>query len=147
MVDFGLLRSDTFSYEEHIHSYMWVNKAAKNADLVSKAFSTRNTAFLLHVFNLYIRPILDYVSPVWSSSDIAHCTASANMQRRYKRPIDGLRSMTYDQRLAELGLLCLAKHRHYLDTVLTYKNLHGLVSLPHEAFGLHLPQAKTKAGG
>ena len=70
-----------------------VYKAAKKVGMVSKVFSTRSPAFLQRVSNSYIRPILDYVSPAWSSSSIAFPSALKNVLRRYMRKMDGLSSL------------------------------------------------------
>ena len=49
-----------------IHISLAVRKAMLQSRLIRKCFSSRNEDLLLKAYITYVRPILEYCSPVWS---------------------------------------------------------------------------------
>ena len=60
---------------------------SKNSDLLLKAYIT------------YVRPILEYNSPLWSPSLKKDIILLESAQRRFTKRIPGLATMTYYSRL------------------------------------------------
>ena len=139
-IDLGITRSDTFTYSNHIHGIAM--RASRLAGMVLKVFSTRDAKFLTKVFCAYIRPILEYASPVWSSQDAESRVLLENVQRRYTKRIAGLRDQTYEERLAALKLQSLQHRRLYSDLLLAFKSLHSFTVEP-EALGLRLSNTNS----
>ena len=137
VVDLGVCRNETFSYEEHIRRTAY--KATKITGMVLKVFSARDTDFLKRVYSAYVRPTLEYVSSVWRSSSISLNAILGKVQRRYTKCMNGLKGVSYEKHLSVLGLQSLTQRLQYNDLVLTYKCLHGLLAITHESLGLVTP--------
>ena len=112
-----------------------------------KLFSTWDQQFLTRVFTVFIRPILDYASCVWSPSSVYASTELEKVQQRFTKRINGLSNLQYEQRLDRLQLDTLAHRRHISDLILAFKSLHGNVSVLLESLGLQLSDAPTRSFG
>jgi ribonuclease P/MRP protein subunit RPP40 len=112
-----------------------------------KLFSTREAEFLRRLFVAYIRPMLEYASPVWSPLTVSASALLERVQRRYTKRVRGLTHLPYDQRLQLLRLETLAQRRTVSDMVLTYKSLRGLTSVLPAALGLQVSSAPTRSCG
>jgi len=83
---------------------------------------------------VYVRPILEYNSVVWSPSLKKDIDLIEKVQRRFtKRPF-GLKDLTYKERLVRLNLPSLELRRLYLDLILCYKIVFGLVCVNFDNF-------------
>ena len=117
VVDLGVCRSETFSYEEYIYSSHCI-QSRKTAGMVLKVFSTRDrlTEFLKRVYSVYVRPTLKYASFVWRSSSISLNAILEKLQRKYIERINGLKDLSYKRRLSVLGLQSLTQRLQYIMT-------------------------------
>ena len=66
--DLGVLRQESLAYDAHIHRT--VLRASRLAGMSFRLFASRNRDFMTCLFVAYIRPILEYASPVWSPSGV-----------------------------------------------------------------------------
>ena len=105
--------------------------------MVMKIFSTRDAKFLSKVSCAYIRPIVEYASPVWSSQDAESRVQLENVQRRYTKRIAGMRNLAYEERLTALRLQSLQHRRLLNDLLLAFKYLHSFTVQP-ESLGLNV---------
>ena len=64
-----------------------VNKLVKN--LLSRTDS-RNSDFLLNIFNMHMRPLLAYGSQVWNTGYLEDLKMLKRIQRRLTREIDSM---------------------------------------------------------
>ena len=64
--DLGILVDSRLKFVDHIQDI--VSRASKRANLVFRCFLSRNTTNLTKAFVTYVRPLLEYASPVWSPS-------------------------------------------------------------------------------
>ena len=78
----------------------------------------------LNLFKSLIRPILEYATTIWSPMYKKDAILIENVQRRATR--QGLKEMSYPERLKILGLPTLEYRRDRADMVQVYKILHGL---------------------
>jgi len=78
----------------------------------------------LQLYAQYVRPHLEFASPAWSSWTAADKEGLEKVQIRAVNSISGLKGASYEERLAELGLLSLEQRRNQADLVQTYKILH-----------------------
>ena len=62
-----LIRKKNFSYSAHINSV--ICKASRAAGLIYRMFLTRDQTFI-KIYVAYVRPILEYVSPVWNPTTV-----------------------------------------------------------------------------
>ena len=82
-------------------------KAHKLASLIHRCFVSRNTDLLVRDFKVYVRPLLEYNSVIWSPSTIQYIEAIERVQRRFTKRLHGLHSLPYKLRLQCLNLQSL----------------------------------------
>ena len=103
--DLGDIRSSDDTYTEH-DSKM----AQRRRQLIGqcfRVFHSRDPRFLVHVYRIYILPILNYGSPVWSPHQRQQVNELESVQRRFTRRLASLRGYSYGERLRNLSLLSL----------------------------------------
>jgi len=81
-----------------------VVKAHRRANLILRAFESRDVCLLLRAFLVYVRPLLEYNSVLWSPCTMKDIQAIENVQRRFTKRLHGLKSFTYQERLMRLGI-------------------------------------------
>ena len=92
---------------------------------------------LCRVFISYVRPILEYNTPVWNPWLIQDIKCVERVQRFFTRALFirvKLPTMSYTDRLANLGLHSLEYRRVYFDLVMCFKIVKNLVDLDTSAF-------------
>jgi len=62
--DLGVTMNCHLQFSGHVNCI--VGKAHSRAYLIRKCFVSRNPQLLMRAFNTYVRPLLEYASPVWS---------------------------------------------------------------------------------
>ena len=129
-------------YEHHARDT--AHKAARFSGMVMKLFCTRDTSFMARLYTSYIRPVLEYVAPVWSPSGKGVIAQLKRVQRFYTKRIRGMWYLSYDQPLECLGLPSLEKRWLINDLVLVYKNLPGQLSVQPSSLGINLVHSSTR---
>ena len=86
--------------------------------MIFRAFETRDMRFLIDLFRICVRPVLEYASHVWCPHLKVDITLIERVQRMFTKRIPCLRHLTYDQRLSSSKLESLEHRRFYLDLVL-----------------------------
>ena len=102
-------------------------KAHKRASLIHRCFVSRNTHLLVRAFKVYVRPLLEYNSVIWSPSTIHDTEAIERVQWRFTNRLHGLHSPPYKLRLQCLNLQSLEHRRLLTDLIWCYKITFGLV--------------------
>jgi hypothetical protein len=132
--DLGVLISERCNYRGHYNAIC--RKAYALIAQIFRSFESRDCAFLMSMFNLYIRPIIEYASPVWSPHLKMDVNQIERIQRAYTKRIPVLSNLSYAERLLAINTVSLEHRRLYLDLVLLYKIVHGLSSLTMRDIGL-----------
>ena len=130
--DFGVLVDCDSKFTEHINSVTIHGRA--RANLVLKCFESRDHGTLLRSFTTYVRPLLEYASPVWFPSTKGAISKTELVQRRFTKRILGLSSYCYEARLALLELESLETRRIKADLVYVYKIVFNLVDTDADNF-------------
>ena len=105
-------------------------KAHQRANLSHRCFISQNTDLLVRAFKTYVRPMLEYNSPVLSPSLTKDIILVESVQRRFTKRIPGLATMTYHSRLIKLlNLESLEVRRLRSDLALVYQILFGVLSI------------------
>ena len=122
----GVLVSSSLSFEPHIKRQIKLaNVAVSN---VLKCFTSRRPRTMSKAFSVYVRPLLETFSPVWSPSKKALSDSLERVQRLFTRmvyhkcliyPIPN-----YDERLKFLELEPLLSRRDKLDLCFAHKMYH-----------------------
>ena len=58
--DLGVLFDSKLTFSEHCSKI--ANKAFRRANIILRCFFTRDRKFLMQIFNVYVRPLLEYNS-------------------------------------------------------------------------------------
>jgi len=95
-------------------------KAHKRASLIHRCFVSCNTDLLVRAFKvyMYVRPLLEYNSVIWSPSTIHGIEAIERVQRRFTKRLHGLHSLAYKLRLQCLNLQSLEHRRLLTDLII-----------------------------
>ena len=128
--DLGVYVSSDF--KPGIHCSSIAAKAYSRCSLLLKGFHTSDVSILLRVFKTYVRPLLEFNTPVWSPwlfKDIEHIEG---VQRYFTREIckrARLPHMDYASRLENLNLSSLEYRRVYFDLTMCYKIVNKLLAI------------------
>ena len=125
--DLGVSYDASLSFSSHISKI--VAKASCRAKLILKCFSTRDSCLLMRAFCVFVRPLLEFSSVIWSPYYISDINRLESVQRSFTKHINYLRFSTYDERLANLNLESLQCRRIKADLIFCYKFTHGLVDI------------------
>ena len=101
--DLGITVSSNLSFSEHIKDI--VRKALnQRANMIHRCFVSRNVNLLVRAFTVYVRPLLEHNSVIWSPQLKQDITAVEQVQRRFTKRLHGLRDLPYTERLTLLNL-------------------------------------------
>ena len=89
---------------------------------------------MIKAFTTYVRPLLEYCSPVWSPTSVALVNDLESVQRRFAKRLPGFKVISYYDRCARLGIDRLELRMLRADLILCYKILYGLVLLSSDDF-------------
>ena len=143
ITDLGVTLDNKLNFSLHINSIVKVAHA--RANLIFRCFISKDVDCLSRAFITYVRPILEYCSPVWSPSTSTAINQIEAVQRRFSKRLSGLENCNYFERLVVLGWETLENRRLYADLVLCYKIIHGLVSInPDSIFILNNSSFNTR---
>ena len=101
---------------------------------------------MLKAFKVYVRPILEYCSSVWSPHFIKDIELIEAVQRRFTKRLRGLWKVPYNERLKTVKLDRLDVRRLRLDLIMTFKIMFGLTSLNPDQFFRLAPGAVCTRG-
>ena len=123
--DLGIIVDTNLSYSTHCCAIS--KKASQRANVVLRAFQTRNLDSLVTAFKTFVRPILEYATPVWSPHLIKSKKLVELVQRKFtKLAFYGCFhdcTSQYDKRLTIARLDCLETRGIKFDVVFLFKML------------------------
>ena len=100
-------------------------KAARTAQTVLgqiiRAFHFKDKDVFVQLYKTYVRPHLEFSTPAWSPWTVADKDLLEKVQRKAIRQVTGLRGNSYEERLAELGMVTLEERRHRADMAMTHQ--------------------------
>jgi hypothetical protein len=98
-------------------------------------------------FSIYVLPIITYCSPVWNPAQQCNIAAIERVQRKFTKRINGLRALSYGERLQHLGAVSLQRRRQHTDMLTMYKVLHGNFGCTPSQLGITLASSSTRGQG
>jgi len=98
-----------------------VFKAHQRNNAILRCFVSRNITLLLRAYLVYVRPLLEYNSTIWSPHYSYDIDAVERVQRRFTKRLPGLSNYTYNERLSFLNIPTLEQRRMRADLILCYK--------------------------
>ena len=132
MSDLGVVMNRSLSFTAHVCNV--VRRASTRMNLLFKCFMTRNNKTLIRGYKVYVRPILEYCSVVWSPYRVKDIKAIEAVQRKFTKRLNGLQHMSYAERLQSTQLESLQERRTKADLIFTYKVLFGHVRVNSSDF-------------
>ncbi len=66
--DLGVVLDNNLRFDQHIS--LIVHRAHQRANLILKCFQSRDRSILMRAFVTYVRPLLEYATPVWTPHHI-----------------------------------------------------------------------------
>ena len=110
----------------------YVCEPVKNASTICRiilltCLRVNNT--LTDLYKCYVRPILEYVSVVWSPHHVYLIDIIENVQRSFTKRLPWLYYISYCDRLYFCNLEPLEVRRLHDDVIMLYKILHSHVSV------------------
>ena len=114
--DLGITYSDNLCFDDHIAKI--AKQAYKRSNFILRAFRTRRTTTLFQLFRLYVRPLLEYSTPIWSPSKKHLINTIENVQRSYlKRAFAraGILNLTYRDQTSQVNATTLEFRRLIFD--------------------------------
>ena len=141
-LDLGVTMDSVLSFSIHIKNL--VSKARQRSFLILRTFISRDPALLTKAFLTYVRPLLEYASPIWSPSYSTYIALIENVQRSFTKRLFGLSNLSYGARLNILNLKSLEERRLIIDLVTCYKIIHGMIELNPSDFFNFSPIVSTR---
>jgi hypothetical protein len=102
-----------------------INQANYALGRMRKTFKFFNFKLFNIVYPTYIRPYLEFATPVWNNLSEKHIKKIESIQRRATKMVIEIRTLKYEDRLRELGLTTLELRRKRGDLIQVYKIING----------------------
>ena len=93
---------------------------------------------------MYVKPLVDYCSPVWSPTSTNLINQVEAVQRRFTKRLRGFQKLEYKARLEKINLTTLELRRLCADLCLCYKIINGHVELNADDFFELSPNRHTR---
>jgi len=81
--DLAVVVDSHLCFSEHIANI--VRKAHQRASLIHRCFTSKNPDLLVKAFKVYVRPILEFNTPVWSPSLMKEILLIKSAQRKFTK--------------------------------------------------------------
>ena len=117
--DIGVTVDNRLYFEDHIQAK--VNKANSVMGVIRKTYAHLDKESFLLLYKALVRPQLEYANAVWAPHLRKHIDTIENVQRRATKQIEGLKDMSYEERLRHLKLPTLSYRRIRGDMIETFK--------------------------
>ena len=94
--DLGVTISHDLKPAEHIGQM--VAKAHQRAKIILLSFLSKDVGSLVRAFVVYVRPMVEYNSVIWSPSTVhvRHIELIERVQRRFTKRLPGFKTYCYD---------------------------------------------------
>ena len=115
------------NFNQHIDSI--VSRAHLRANQIFRCFASKHPETLFKAFATYVRPLLEYASPVWSPVTVGNINKIESVQRRFTKRLNGLGFAPYDERLFLLNTERLEIRRLRSDLITCYKLIKGSIDM------------------
>jgi len=90
---------------------------------------SRNPKILLRAFKVYVRPLLEYATRVWSPHYNYAIDNIEAMQRKFTKRLKGCKDMEYLHGLVTFTCRAYERRRLTADLILTYRIIFGFVDV------------------
>jgi hypothetical protein len=121
--DLGIYIDNSLKFDSHIDKT--VKKANRNMGIIRRTFQYLNESTFIPLYKAQVRSTLEYGQSVWSPYLIGDIKKIENVQRYATRQVNGLRGLSYPERLKHLNLPSLRFRRLRGDMIEVFKIIQG----------------------
>ena len=100
--DLGVEIDSKLNFDLHLGKV--ITRAYQRINLIFRGFVTKDPIFLKKCYLSYVRPIMEYCSPVWSPHLKKDIEALERVQKYFTSRVHGLKGFDYKERLFLLNL-------------------------------------------
>ena len=130
--DLGILVDDNLKFNSHINEI--IKRSNQRANLIHRTFLSRNHSSMITAYKVYVRPLLEYNSIIWSPSQIGLINNIESVQRSFTKRLPGFNNMSYADRLLYLNLQSLEHRRLCYDLVTCYNIVYNRIANAFDDF-------------
>jgi len=94
--DLGVTVDTNLKFDHHIS--LVVHKSLQRGNLILKCFQSQDRNLLMRAFKVYVRPLLEYATPVWSPHLLHLILKIESVQRSFTKRLLGLENVSYIDR-------------------------------------------------
>ena len=125
VLDLGVYMSSNCTFDFHVSC---VYKRCSNlSGWILRTFSTRETRTMMALFKSLVLSRLDYASQLWSPHLLKYVYLLEKVQRSFTKHIDGMHTMSYEERLKHLNLYSIQKRRDRYQIIYLWKIIEKIV--------------------
>jgi len=126
----------TFNHKLQFNEYIQqiVSKSLQMVNLIFRSFVSRNPHLLCRAYTTYVRPLLEYCTPVWSPYLIKAIDKVESVQRYFTRRLFPGIPYSYPERLLITKLDTLECRRIRFDLAMYFKIINNLVDSDSSTF-------------
>ena len=138
--DLGVIVSNDLTWTRHIEAT--VSKARIMSGWALRTFTTRQQDPMITIWNIQVRPFLDYCSPLWTPcpNNYKNIDLLEGTQRAFTRNIYGMEGLDYAQRLKKLNMYSVQRRHERYKIIYVYKIKEKLVQNISSSHGLQFYQ-------
>jgi len=125
--DLGVMIDSKLCFSSHFA--LISAKAHQRAGLINRCFKSRDPHLRFRAFIVYVRPLLEYSSPVWSPVYKTDILKLESVQRRFTKRLNGCANLSYAERLKLFNVETLELRRLKQDLITMYKVFHNLLDV------------------
>lgn len=126
--DLGVCVDRKLNFNSHIKNV--IKSAFYKSYQIRKTFASQDAHFLARLFSVYVRPLLEYASVLWSPHHSGRITQIERVQRKFTKSILRNSNLSYSQRLSLLKLPTLADRRAIIDLCILHSVIYGKITIP-----------------
>ena len=135
--DLGVEVDANLNFSSHCSAIS--KKASQRANMILRTFRSRDFKFLILVFKVFVRPMLEYATPIWSPHLIKSKIPLETVQRKFTKRVfyrcfQDKSNISFSNRLALAQLDAFENRRFEFDLVFLFKVFCGDVDLNFAVF-------------
>ena len=140
--DLGILIDTTLKFTNHILDI--TKRTRQRSALIYRSFISRDLHNLLRAYTTYVRPLLEYASPVWSPVQLSLINTIENVQRSFTKRLPGLFHLPYSERLNITKLQSLEHRRLITDLTTCFSIIRGFSAISPTQFFTPSPNPTSR---
>ena len=111
-----------------------VKTANRVLGMIKRSFVARSKEIIIPMYKALVRPHLEYCIQAWRPHLQKDITQIEKVQRRVTKMIDGMKDMSYEDRLSNAKLTTLETRRIRGDLIEVFKIMKGFEDVNHNTF-------------